>query len=381
MGSLKTVSWNIEHMGKLLGAGSSDRRRAVAHLIKEVRPDVLCIVEGTPNILHLREFVSRDLGGEWEIVERDGTDEALAKEPGDPHKALAKLYGMSSHKTYGTQWIWFLVRRGLSLHPRMVPVAEWKTATEPYRDNPKPKDDGSWTVNFWGDCCPHHHKHYRWPQVLSVSVGGQTVELVGVHFKSKFNRNTKLIKNPYIPGTKMLGCRFRDEAIKARIKLATEAQDVRRFVSARFDAAEAAGAPEPNVVVMGDLNDGVGKEFFEREYLFFDLLSTLQGDVFFARRFLNHALFDSNDENRWTYFLKGEDPIDPGRNPKILLDHILFTQGFTAGSSGLRIEAGAGRVEHDVYEEIPPCEVFPADLPDDLADLLLLVAEVLQFFL
>ena len=50
-----------------------------------------------------------------------------------------------------------------------------------------------------------------------------------------------------------------------------------------------AGEQKPAIFVMGDLNDGPGKEPFERESLFFDLVSNLQGDVFFAKRFLNHA--------------------------------------------------------------------------------------------
>lgn len=53
----------------------------------------------------------------------------------------------------------------------------------------------------------------------------------------------------------------------------------------------------PAIFVMGDLNDGPGKEPFEERYLYFDLISNVQGDVFWARRFLNHALFDFRESS------------------------------------------------------------------------------------
>jgi len=58
--------------------------------------------------------------------------------------------------------------------------------------------------------------------------------------------------------------------------------------------------PDPRIIVLGDMNDGSGREYFEREYLHHDLIGNLQGDVFFATRFLNHALFDYEDHLRWS---------------------------------------------------------------------------------
>ena len=135
---------------------------------------------------------------------------------------------------------------------------------------------------------------------------------------------------------------FVREALKARVKLATEAANVRAYIDAKF-----AQTPNPAIFVLGDLNDGPGKEFFERQYLFFDLVSTLQGDVFFARKFMNHALFDFAHELRWS--VRFDDYVDPARDPCILLDHILFTQGLVDGSLPLRVEPGAGFVEHEVH--------------------------------
>ena len=114
------------------------------------------------------------------------------------------------------------------------------------------------------------------------------------------------------------------------------------------------------------MNDGPGKGYFEREFLYFDLVSGIQGDVFFARRFLNHALFDFDDSLRWsTNFhdkveewsrqLPGSEalpsePIDSTRFQ--LIDHILFTQSLVDENLSPHIEPQAGLVEHTIHQRI-----------------------------
>jgi hypothetical protein len=120
--------------------------------------------------------------------------------------------------------------------------------------------------------------------------------------------------------------------LTARIKMTTEGTNVRAYIDAKFLQTR-----NPAIFVLGDFNDGPGKEYFEERYLFFDLVSNLQGDVFFASRFLNHALFDYPDELRWS--VQFDDFVDPNRDPHILLDHILFTQPLVDGS----LEGGRSR--------------------------------------
>ncbi len=175
--------------------------------------------------------------------------------------------------------------------------------------------------------------------MLVFNWNGQRVEAIGVHLKSK------LVRINRFHGTPEQKREYEVEALKARIKLATEAANVRAYIDARFTQEAAA-----RIFVLGDMNDGPGKEFFERQYLFFDLVSTLQGDVFFARRFLNHALFDFADDLQWSVHFR--DPIDTGRDPQILLDHILFTQALVDGSSALRVQSNAGFVEHEIHDRI-----------------------------
>ena len=101
---------------------------------------------------------------------------------------------------------------------------------------------------------------------------------------------------------------------------------------------------------MGDLNDGPGKELFERQFLFFDLLTALQGSIFEAEKYFNHALFDYPDPLRWSVHF--QDKIDPGRSPNILLDHILFSQALVRHELPLQVEPQAGRIEHEIFDRL-----------------------------
>jgi hypothetical protein len=51
---------------------------------------------------------------------------------------------------------------------------------------------------------------------------------------------------------------------------------------------------------------------------------------------------------RWT--VQFRDFVDPGRDPHILLDHILFTQGLVDGSLPWEVKAHAGKVEHEIHD-------------------------------
>lgn len=176
------------------------------------------------------------------------------------------------------------------------------------------------------------HSFYRKPQFLAFEFGGARHEVIGAHLKSKYTDVKIRARRPGETMEEFLAAskrarRFVAQAHQARAKLSSEATAVRAYIDHRF-RQEAA----PSILVVGDLNDGPGKELLEREFLLHDLISNLQGDVFFVRRFLNHVLFDQPDELRWTATF--EDRLDPQRDEHILLDHILFTQALARSGKG-----------------------------------------------
>ncbi len=323
MGAVKVVSWNVEYLDRLtkpnLSEPAQKRRDAVVQEINELSPDILCLIEGPKGEEGIDQVAMKLLNEEWV-----------------PVKASDGKYA-----TQGIQWIWFLVRKKYEDKVSLLPVDTWDSFA-----------GDSWLVHYWGDYEEVKHKHYRHPQVLVLDWDGFRVEFIGLHLKSKFINGGKQMWDA--GGDKQK--EFVREAIKARIKLTTEAANVRNYIDAKFNQVE-----KPAIFVMGDLNDGPGKEYIEEQYLFFDLMSNVQGEVFFAKKFLNHALFDFPDDLRWSVyfedFIKGNGI--PERDPRILLDHVLFTQGLVDGSLPWKIDAHAGKVEHEIHD------VINATLPEN----------------
>ncbi|MCQ0987914.1 hypothetical protein [Jiella marina] len=380
------TTWNLEWFGQLLkgydrtisteaqrvtsAAGKrlqALQKERIAEEIRLIGSDILCIQEGpsTGQAKLLQTFCEEELAGEYVPILRP---------EGEPYHIR------------GAQAIWFLVkRRRLELlQPTLLPIAKWWEATERQSrfDPTQPGEHGrKWPINHpyykpqarepepedgEGEPLPpdlgdREHFHYRHPQTLVCQIGGKRIDFIGLHLKSKFSgedyapagriRRELLLegRDPTKAEAKVIAA-AEQKAVEARIKISTEAEDVRYYIDSRFE-----DEPFPALFLLGDLNDGVGKEYFERRYLFHDLLSNLQGDVFFARRFLNHALFDygidGETDYRWT--VRFEDAWEPYRDPKILLDHIMFTQAVVGADafdhSPLRVPAKAGRVEHAAH--------------------------------
>lgn len=345
MDQFKLTSWNIEHADKLvtalqspdatLRARAEQRADAIAEEIAAISPDVLLIVEGPKGETRATGFLDR-IAPDYRLVLRGGE---------------VRDYG-----TQGAQWMWFALKDGLPVTAQLLHLDRWRALTEAASEGAH--RGGRWEVSFpildkgatqLRFSVPEVHGHYRHPQVLQLTIDGALVEVVGCHLKSKINTI------PVPPGAEAPDFFDRHPALvadvmKSRTKLTTECVDVRHYIEGRF-----LSDPDAAIIVAGDLNDGPGKERVERRFLYHDLVSNLQGDIFFARRFLNHALFDFDEGARWSYDL-GRDRLDPGRTPRILLDHILFTQSLTGsprpGASPWRARAGGGKVEHDIHHRV-----------------------------
>lgn len=319
---LKLTTWNVEHAGRLVGPNPSpavtERRRRVRETLEAIDPDVVCLVEGPKGEVAISAFCQQVLASGWvpKLLSRPG--EALGTRD-------------SAYEMKGTQWVWFLVRSALDGVSQLQPPSTWQAFTLAQ----------SWPVHLWGKPAVSRHSHYRHPQVLIVDLEqGQQLEVIGVHLKSKINQ--KPIERDAAGN---LTGEFLDEALEARIKLATEARNVRSYVAAKFHQVVS-----PGLVIMGDCNDGPGHDAFETGYLFFDLITNLQGEVLVAERFFNHALFDFPQDLRWTARFADEIlDLPASRNP-LLLDHILMSQPLCRGELPLIANPGAGRVEHEAYE-------------------------------
>lgn len=319
---LKVTTWNIEHSNRLVSSNPSaavmERRLRVRQTIESISPDILCIQEGPKGEQAVDDFCTQVLDRQWipVLLEQD-------------HEALG--HRDKEYQTKGTQWIWFLVRAGRERNCRLQSPDVWQSFT----------GMKTWSVNFWGEEKSTQHYHYRHPQVLIYDLGnGQEIELIGVHLKSTIN--DKPIERD--ADGNLMG-EYLTEATEARIKLATEARNIRQYVAAKFDQLA-----YPGLLVIGDCNDGPGQDYFEKQYLFFDLISNIQGDVMIAERFFNHALFDFSAHLRWTARYRDEVLGIPASQNPLLLDHILISQPLCRGGLSLMAKEHAGTVEHEAYE-------------------------------
>ncbi|MEN4041714.1 MAG: endonuclease/exonuclease/phosphatase family protein [Anaerolineaceae bacterium] len=318
---IKITTWNIEHAQNLISQNPTqttvNRRQRVRQTIEQIDPDILCMQEGPKGEQAVTDFSAQVLENRWAPV--------MLRRPGEPLGLRDREYQIK-----GNQWIWFLVRAGLEPRGELQPPAIWQAFN----------GMKNWPVNLWGEEKAVSHGHYRHPQVLSFDLGrDKKLELIGVHLKSKINQKP-IVRD--MEGN-LVGD-YVDEALQARIQLATEARNVRQYIAARFEQLA-----HPAIVVLGDCNDGPGHDFFETLYLYFDLISNLQGDVMLAERFFNHALFDYPARLRWTAKYRDEVLGVPASQNPLLLDHILISQPLCRGELPVVAHAHAGQVEHEAF--------------------------------
>ncbi|ADZ69745.1 endonuclease/exonuclease/phosphatase [Polymorphum gilvum] len=349
MQGFKFTCWNIEHADKLLddlGRGdAAERRRAEARRdaireeIAALDADILLVCEGPNGEARANRFFAL-VAPDHDLVVRGSGDR--------------RDYGMQgTDASTGRQWIWFLIRKGRPITGELLHLDQWRSLTE--ANSAGEHRGGSWDVSYpkfvGGQLqfdIDRNHSHWRHPQVLLARVDGVLVEIIGAHLKSKLTQ-VRATGEPSDAAFFANNPALVADLIKARTKITTECSDIRHYIDARFKAD--ASAP---IIVAGDLNDGPGKERIERRFLYHDLISSLQGEIFFARRFLNHALFDAPEDERWSVFFR--DRLDPGRDPRILLDHVLFSQAFTNNPQvepfAFAARRRGGLVEHEVHHAV-----------------------------
>ncbi|WP_178989036.1 endonuclease/exonuclease/phosphatase family protein [Winogradskyella schleiferi] len=321
---LKISTWNVEHAKALTvdqpSSAVADRIGRVHDTIQSIDPDILLMVEGPRGEADILKFCDLVLQNQWLPVLLKGANDQI----GDCDRDYGNHMG-------GTQWLWFLVKPAIAAKCRLQAASVWQSFVNADR----------WRVNYWGKIVPENYKHYRHPQVLVYQCdNGQEIECIGVHLKSKINLN-RITRDAH--GN--LTGKYIETALKARVKLATQARNIRHYVNAKFNQLEA-----PGIIILGDCNDGPGQDFFETQYLFFDLIQNLQGDVMLAEQYFNHGLFDYAADLRWT--AKYRDAIlglSANDNP-LLIDHILMSQPLCDGSFPLEVNAKAGKVEHEIFE-------------------------------
>lgn len=314
MPKFTVASFNIEWMNHWFGTDSAPAAwraktaegadvpmiaRRAAKVIEAIRPNLLAIQEGPSRIDEMELFVNDYLGGNYAV-----------------------LGGTSG----GQQRPYVLYAASTVTSAALVSSSELSMLLDP------------WMVDVDGDAVPNEYAFARAPLVVDATLGGVPLELIVLHTKSNFvNNGEKLWKN--------LATRqqYVVEALKSRRRISAECMRVREYVDARLDQD-----PDARIVLLGDLNDGPGRDKFEREYLTHSVTDIAIGTAFEPEKQLRHAQHDAVADERYTCVFN--DFVTGEKNRKILLDHILVSRGLYE-KKGLRVVKGSGRVCHAEWQD------------------------------
>lgn len=194
-----------------------------------------------------------------------------------------------------------------------------------------------WQADVDGDAILDGYAFTRTPLVVDLVVGGNPLQVVVAHMKSNFiNEGRELWENPATRQTYVVA------ALKNRRRISTEGKRTRSFLDARVEAD-----PNAAIIVLGDLNDGPGLDYFEDHYITHNVTDIIAGSVFAPENAFAHAQHDVPAAQRFT--AEFEDFVPEPQVKRLLLDHVMVSPGLL-GSGGLRKSDSSGAVYHAEWE-------------------------------
>ena len=194
----------------------------------------------------------------------------------------------------------------------------------------------AWQADVDGDAVLDEYEFTRTPLVVDLSFGGRALRVIVMHTKSNFINQGKQLWDD--PATRQ---QYVIAALKNRRRISTEGMRVRTFLDATLTENRQA-----NLIVLGDLNDGPGLDYFEELYLSHNVTDILIGSAFQPEWLFAHAQHDVPADERYTAVF--EDFVTAEKDKHVLLDHILLSPGLKRG--GLKKVATSGRVRHAEYD-------------------------------
>lgn len=263
---------------------TTDVASKVAGLIKSLKSDILSIQEGPSTKGEMLLFINDYLNNSYKCeISKDGSSQKL----------------------------FILYKDGLFDQVKKV-----NTTYDPWEFD----KDGDYkldTVNFT-----------RTPLEMDFTINQKTLKIVTVHLKSLFvNKGQELwtnieTRNFYIAAS-----------LQNRKRILTEAIKLREYVDSTLSQS-------PNMIILGDMNDGPGREYFEKYLLGMDITSELLGNIYFPKNIFSTTLDPDND-----YSVIFDDFVSNMPERKILLDRILI-------SPSLIDIVNESLVNHDTFDSV-----------------------------
>jgi predicted extracellular nuclease len=283
---------------------TAETAQRAAAMIRAIDPDVLGVEEGP----------SRE--GEMALFIQDRLSDAA----GQP------LYRFFLSDSGGQQRVALLYKPGSVTSASLAPHPSITGLIDP------------WEADVDGDMrLEPDYQFARNPLVVDLKLGTHPLQVIVAHTKSSFvNNGASMWHNPATRQDYVVA------ALKARRRNATEAMRIREYLDARLSSSVHA-----DVIVLGDLNDGPGLDYFEKRYLAHNVTDILLGSAYQPERVFTHAQHDVAADQRYTAVF--DDFVENVKGKRLLLDHILLSPGLL-GQGGLRRVAHSGTIHHAEYE-------------------------------
>lgn len=307
MPKIKVTSWNIEHMHDWFNDTEANVvsdfeavATKVANVINDVSPDILCIQEGPNRINQIRNFFTNFVSGSWEFFQSDsgGTQRSyIAVNEAAPIEGVVEIDFIAASWKY--------------------PFLTHTESTRTYNEKMQ--------------------KFTRLPVELLVQTTAGSFSVMCLHLKSKFSRISSQARSsdPKVRSNAIA------EGLEQRARILQEAKMMREYVQNHPFDTEVAG----RMLIVGDLNDGEGVDFFEKRFFGTDLIERITGDLKHIDQILTHLLDRVPPSDRFSAVFF--DRLDRELR-QILLDHIMATPHFS-GSTGLRVDKASATIEHAAY--------------------------------
>jgi endonuclease/exonuclease/phosphatase family metal-dependent hydrolase len=274
-----------------------------ANLIRDIDPDVLGIREAPSRPAEMELFIQEYL-----------SDNGVAR------------YSFFMGDSGGAQKLALLYKPN-GVHAQLAPHASITGLIDP------------WMSDVDGDFILQEYQFTRTPLVVNLKIGTHDLQVIVAHTKSNFvNKGAQLWSNPATRQSYVVA------ALKSRRRISSEAMHMRSYINSKLKASASS-----NIIVMGDLNDGPGLDYFEQNYLTHNVIDILMGSAFDPEMEFVHAQHDVPRPTMYTATF--DDFVTAERDKKLLLDHILLSPGLRR-ASGLRKVAGSGKIHHVEYKNL-----------------------------
>jgi endonuclease/exonuclease/phosphatase family metal-dependent hydrolase len=297
------VGWKTTFVqdGKTNNTAKTAKRAAA--MIKAINPDILAVEEGPSREGELALFIKDHLA--------DGSGNPIYKfflSDSGGQQRVALLYKPAA-----------VTSASLAPHPAITGLID------------------AWEADVDGDM--HLEPDYQFtrnPLVVNFKLGAHDLQIIVLHTKSSFvNNGAAMWSNAVTRQDYVIA------ALKARRRNSTEGMRLRDYLDTQL-----AVDPTMAIIVLGDLNDGPGLDYFEKRYLAHNVTDVVIGSAFQPERVFGHAQHDVATNDRYTAVF--DDFVEGITNKKLLLDHVMLSPGLLT-TTGLRKVANSGTIHHAEY--------------------------------